>query len=281
MTKRSFTKMHGLGNDFAVFDARNEPLKLAAAQARAIADRQRGVGCDQILIIEPPQDRDADAFMRIFNADGGEVDACGNGARCVALLIMAGTGKDHALIETNAGLMEAETAGGGGIRVDLGPARLDWRDIPLSEACDTLHLHITIGPLSDPVGVSMGNPHTVFFVDDAKAAPLEVYGPQIERHPLFPQSVNVGAAQILSATEIRLRVWERGAGLTRACGTGACAAVVAAARRGLTGRTATVALDGGELFIEWLADDHVLMTGPAALDFESAVDIDTGRVVGG
>ncbi len=281
MTKRSFTKMHGLGNDFVVFDARDRPLHLDRAAARALADREKGVGCDQILIIEPPRDRDedgdADAFMRIFNADGGEVDACGNGTRCVAMLIMAGTGNDHALIEPNAGLMEAETADGGLIRVDMGAPGLDWRDIPLSQACDTLHLPITIGPLIDPVGVNMGNPHAVFFVNDAKSAPLDAHGPAIERHPLFPQFVNVGAAQVLSETKIRLRVWERGVGLTRACGTGACAALVAAARRGLTGRAAMVELDGGELFIEWLADDHVLMTGPAASDFEGVVDLDTGR----
>ncbi len=274
MTKQSFTKMHGLGNDFVVFDARDQPLRLERAAAQALADRESGVGCDQILIIEPPRNEDADAFMRIFNADGGEVDACGNGTRCVAMLIMAGTGKDRALIETNAGLMEARNAGGGLIRVDMGRPRFDWRDIPLSEACDTLHLPITIGPLIDPVGINMGNPHAVFFVPDAKAAPLDVLGPTIERHPLFPKFANVGAAEVLSETEIRLRVWERGSGLTRACGTGACAALVAAARRRLSGRAATVKQDGGELFIEWLADDHVLMTGPAANDFKGVVDLD-------
>ncbi len=274
MRELSFTKMHGLGNDFVVFDARDRPLKLAATQARALSEREHGVGCDQILVIEPPRDRGGDAFMRIFNADGGEVDACGNGTRCVALLIMAETGKDHALIETNAGLMKAWTAAGGLIRVDMGRPRFDWRDIPLSEACDTLHLPIAIGQLEDPVGVNMGNPHAVFFVNDAKAAPLDVLGPKIERHALFPKFANVGAAQILSKTEIRLRVWERGVGLTRACGTGACAALVAAARRGLTDRAATLKLDGGELLIEWLADDHVLMTGPAVSDFEGVVDID-------
>lgn len=269
--------MHGLGNDFVVFDARDQPLHLDRAAARVLADRQSGIGCDQILIIEPPRsgDEDADVFMRIINADGGEVDACGNGARCVAMRIMAETGRGEALIETNAGLMEARNADGGMIRIDMGRPRLDWRDIPLSRACDTLHLPINVGPLIDPAGVNMGNPHAVFFVADAKAAPLDIYGPEIERHALFPQFANVGAAQVLSATKIRLRVWERGAGLTRACGTGACAALVAAARRGLTGRAATVKLDGGELFIEWLADDHVLMTGPAALDFEGTTDLDT------
>ncbi len=272
--------MHGLDNDFIVFDARGEPLKLAASQARAIAGREHGVGCDQILIIEPPRsgDEDADAFMRILNADGGEVDACGNGTRCVALLIMAETGKDHALIETNSGLMEARNADDGLIRVDMGRPRLDWRDIPLSRACDTLHLPLDIGPFSDPVGVSMGNPHAVFFVNDAKAAPLDVHGATIERHALFPQFANVGAAQVMSKTKIRLRVWERGAGLTKACGTGACAALVAASRRGLTGRTATIKLDGGDLLIEWLADDHVLMTGPAALDFEGVLDLDAATM---
>jgi len=273
MTQRTFIKMHGLGNDFVVFDARREALSLGRDSARALADRHTGIGCDQILIIEPPRDGEADAFMRILNADGGEVDACGNGTRCVAMQIMGETGRNHAQIETNAGLMEAEPADGGMIRVDMGPARLDWRDIPLSEACDTLHLPVTAGPFADPVGVSMGNPHAVFFVDDAETAPLDVYGPEIEQHALFPKFANVGAAEVRSETEIRLRVWERGAGLTKACGTGACAALVAANRRGLTGRAATVTLDGGDLFIEWLADNHVLMTGPAVRDFEDAIEL--------
>jgi diaminopimelate epimerase len=278
-----FTKMHGLGNDFAVFDLRDEagggdsaaPGRLArigAAEARAIADRRTGVGCDQVILLERPRAKLADVFMRIRNADGGEVESCGNGARCVAALLMKETGRDHVIIETVAGLLDAEAAPGGRVSVDMGPARLDWREIPLARAVDTLHLGIELGPLSDPVAVNIGNPHAVFFVADAEAIDMAALGPVLERHPMFPERANIEAATVLSPTRIRMRVWERGAGITRACGTGACATLVAAVRRQLSERKATVVLDGGELEIEWLPDNHVRMTGPVAVSFTGRLD---------
>lgn len=271
---RRFVKMHGLGNDFVVVDARERPFPLDAAKARAIADRRTGVGCDQLLILEKPSGKSglANVVMRIRNADGGEVEACGNGARCVADYVMRETGRNHIVIETLVGLLDAERAtsmrdGTPRVTVDMGPARLDWRDIPLAEAQDTGKLALTLGPLRDPVAVNMGNPHAVFFVDDAEKIDLTSLGPVLERHKLFPERANIEVAQVLSPTRVRMRVWERGVGITQACGTGACATLVAAARRGLTGRKGTVVLDGGELDIEWLPDGHVLMTGPVAVSF--------------
>ncbi len=267
-----FTKMHGLGNDFVVLDGRARALGVGPAEARAIADRHIGVGCDQLLVVEKPRNGAADAFMRIFNADGGESGACGNGARCVARLLMAETGKDVASIETLAGVLAARAADGGMIEVDMGPAKFGWRDVPLAREADTLHLDFARGPLKDPVALNVGNPHVVFFVDDAEAVPLADLGPGIERDPLFPERTNVEAAQIVGPGEIRLRVWERGAGVTRACGSGACAALVAANRRRLTKRRAKVVLDGGALAIEWRRDDRVIMTGPVATSFTGVID---------
>ena len=267
MTDLAFTKMHGLGNDFVVLDARARPLALSDAQVRAIADRRTGVGCDQLLIVEPPRNGAADAFLRIHNADGGEVAACGNGTRCVAAMIMAEKGTQRALIETEAGILEARAGAADEVSVDMGPASLEWRDIPLARDADTLHVGIEAGPLVDPVAVGIGNPHAVFFVDDAEAVPLDAVGPEIEHHPLFPERTNVEAAQVLSPRRLRLRVWERGVGITRACGSGACAALVAAHARGLTERVADIDLDGGTLKIEWRDDGHVIMTGPAAVSF--------------
>ena len=267
MTAIPFTKMHGLGNDFVVLDARRGPLRIGARQARAIADRHTGIGCDQVIVIEPPANGLADVFMRIRNADGGEVAACGNGTRCVAAMIMKEKNSTHAVIETAAGVLDAQAKADGLIAVDMGLAATDWRDIPLAGPADTLHLDIAAGPLSDPVAVNMGNPHAVFFVDDAEAVPLDSLGPQIERHEMFPRATNVEVAQVLSGSEIRLRVWERGVGITLACGSGACAALVAASRRGLTGRAADVVVDGGRLGIEWLDDGHVRLTGPVAVSF--------------
>jgi len=272
MSGRAFIKMHGLGNDFVVIDARTEPLTLSDAQARAVADRKTGVGCDQFIVIERPKNGRTDAAMQIRNADGGEVEACGNATRCVAQLLMREQGKSRVAIDTVAGVLLAEDAGGGRVAVDFGPARLDWREIPLARAMDTLHLDLTLGPLSDPVGVNIGNPHAVFFVPDAEAIDLKTLGPQLEHHPLFPERCNIEAATVLSPTRIRMRVWERGVGITRACGTGACATLVAAARRGLAARKADVILDGGTLEIEWTADSHVRMTGPVATSFSGVLD---------
>ncbi len=271
---RAFIKMHGLGNDFVVVDAREVPFVLDERAARALADRREGVGCDQIVVLEPPRNGRAEVFLRFWNSDGSEADACGNGTRCAASLVMAESGRSAIAIETAAGLLGAEAAGPGRVTVDMGAARLDWQDIPLARAQDTLHLALEREGLRDPVAVNMGNPHAVFFVDDAAAVDLARLGPELEHDPLFPERANIGIAQVTGPDRLRLRVWERGAGITRACGTGACAAAVAAARRGLTGRRVTVTLDGGPLDIEWRADGHVLMTGPVATAFVGEFDLD-------
>ena len=272
MTELPFTKMHGLGNDFVILDVRRQPLELSAAQARTIADRHTGVGCDQLILMEPPRNGRADVFMRIYNTDGSESAVCGNATRCIAALIMAEGGRSSATVETVAGLLEAGTTADGNIVADMGRARFDWHDIPLAEARDTLHLGIEVGPLKDPVAVSMGNPHAVFFVEDAEAIPLEACGPAVERHPLFPEATNVEVAQVLARDTIRLRVWERGTGVTQACGSGACATLVAANRRGLSDRTAEVVVDGGRLGVAWLDNGHIRMTGPVAIAFTGTID---------
>jgi diaminopimelate epimerase len=273
--------MHGLGNDFVVIDNRLHKFALTSDGARRLADRHTGIGCDQVIEIEQPgEPAEADIFMRIWNADGSEVDACGNATRCVASLLMAEGARETLTIATGAGLLTAEARADGLVAIDMGAPRLDWRDIPLSEAgsqagsqaADTLHLDLTEGPLSDPVAVSMGNPHCVFFVADAEAVDIERHGPVLEHHALFPERANIGIAQVIDRSTIRLRVWERGAGLTLACGTGACAAAIAASRRGLTGRVVEMRLDGGILNIEWRDDDHVIMTGPAAISYTGIFD---------
>ncbi len=272
MEPLNFIKMHGLGNDFVVLDARESDLVLTPKQARAIADRRRGVGCDQLIVLEEPENSLADVFMRIRNPDGGEAEACGNAARCVASMMMTQNNAGHLVIETAAGLLDAETTKNGLVSVDMGAAKLDWRDIPLSRACDTLKTPIEAGPLKNPVGVNIGNPHAVFFVDDAEAVKLGVFGPVLEKHEMFPDFANIEVCHVNADGSIRMRVWERGAGITQACGSGACAAIVAAARRGLIeGRAADVHLDGGTLAMEWLPDDHVLMTGPTATSFAGAI----------
>lgn len=271
--KLPFSKMHGLGNDFVVLDFRQGGLKLSNDHVRLIADRRRGIGCDQLIILEPGQ-APADLFMRIHNPDGSESAACGNATRCIAARVMGELGRDTLTIETIAGLLTAESlAGGSEIAVDMGKVRLDWRDIPLSQACDTAHLPITLGPLSDPVGVNVGNPHAVFFVPDVMAIDLPALGPQLEHHPLFPERANIEIVQVLADGSLRMRVWERGAGITQACGSGACATLVAAARRGLTSRAADVVLDGGRLHIAWLANDHIRMTGGWTHSFDGEIGL--------
>ncbi|MBC7951892.1 MAG: diaminopimelate epimerase [Rhodospirillaceae bacterium] len=267
-----FVKMHGLGNDFVVLDIRASGLALTEGQVRAIADRRRGIGCDQLIVVEKPRNQVSDAWMTIYNPDGSQSGACGNATRCVAWLLMNEAKSDKVVIETRAGLLDGERRGDGLVAVDMGPARLDWRDIPLAEAVDTLHMGIASGPLHDPVGVNMGNPHAVFFVDDVAKIDLAALGPGLENHALFPERANIEIAQVVGPQTIRMRVWERSAGITQACGSGACATLVAAARRGLTGRKADVVLDGGTLTIEWLPDDHVLMTGPVALVAAGRID---------
>ena len=267
-----FRKMHGLGNDFVVLDQRRDPVRIDAAAASALADRHTGIGCDQLILIEKPRHPDAQAYMGIRNADGSEAEACGNGIRCVAALLAAETGAARLRIETVAGLLDAEALADGRVTVDMGAAKTGWRDIPLAREMDTERVDLALGPLAEPVCTSMGNPHATFFVADADAIDLDELGPRLEHDKLFPERANIGVATVRDRATLRLRVWERGAGLTLACGSGACAAAVAAHRRGLIGRRATVVLDGGSLEIEWRADGHVLMTGPAALSFEGAFD---------
>lgn len=263
-----FLKMHGLGNDFVVIDARTRSVPLTAAHARAIGDRRRGVGFDQLILIEPPQNPAADIFMRILNPDGSEAGACGNATRCVASLVGTGLGRDQLVIQTIAGLLRCWLHTDGTVTVDMGPARLDWQQIPVAEACDTLHLPASAGPLTDGVGVNMGNPHAVHFVPDAEEVDLAHWGPQLERHPFFPDRANIEVVSVTGPASVRMRVWERGAGITDACGSGACAVGVAAIRRGLVqGRRVAITLDGGLLLIEWRDDGHVLMTGPVATSF--------------
>ncbi|MFN3827235.1 MAG: diaminopimelate epimerase [Micavibrio sp.] len=269
MTKE-FIKMHGLGNDFVVVDASLDGQVPTPEQVRDIADRKRGIGCDQVLVMEKARNKDADIFMRIYNPDGSEAGACGNGTRCVASLYMQRHNKQSCVIETVAGLLPSRMVDGL-IEVDMGEPRTRWDQIPLSKECDTLNLGILHGrqTMTEPVAVNVGNPHTIFFVDDVAKIELEKWGPEVENHVLFPERTNVEFAQVMAPDKIRVRVWERGTGVTQACGSGACATIVAAARRGLTGRKAEIVLDGGSLHMEWRAEDgHILMKGPATYVFD-------------
>lgn len=271
-------KMNGLGNDFAVLDLRAHPRHFAAPEVRRIADRDHGVGCDQMIAIEASP-AGADAFMRIWNSDGGEVEACGNAMRCVATVLSEETGRATLTIETNAGVLGATVNSDGSVTVDMGAPRLAWDEIPLAEEFhDTRTIELQAGPIDDPVlhspsVVNVGNPHCIFWVDDTESHDLARIGPVLENHPIFPERANISLAHVASPGAITLRTWERGAGLTRACGTAACAVTVAAARKGLTGRTLTVALPGGPLQMEWReSDDHILMTGPSELEYEATLD---------
>jgi len=270
----AFLKMHGLGNDFVVFDARRERIALDRASAKALADRRFGVGCDQVIVIGEGKNG-FDAAMRIYNADGSEVESCGNAARCVARLLMEEKDRDRVTIDTPGGALFCADAGAGSVTVDIGAPHLDWKDIPLERAMDTNHVLFEIdGKHFDGVGVNVGNPHCVLFVDNAETVPVATLGPKIERHDLFPARINAEFVSVKDRSHLRMRVWERGAGITSACGTGACASAVAAHRRGLTDRKVEVRLDGGPLMIEWRAgDDHVLMTGPTMLSFKGDVDL--------
>ena len=267
----SFRKMHGLGNDFVVLDGRAAPLGLTSAQIVALADRRRGIGCDQLIILEPPPPG-ADVFMRIHNPDGAEAGACGNATRCIASLLAAETGKARVVVRTISGDLPSEAMPGGMWQVDMGPARLGWQDVPLAREVDTLHLPLACGPVADPAACSMGNPHATFFVPDLDALPVKEIGPRLENAPIFPDRANIGFVQVISQDHLRLVVWERGAGLTLACGSGACATIVNAHRRGLTGRAARISMPGGDLLMEWRQDGHVLMTGPFATAFIGQVD---------
>jgi diaminopimelate epimerase len=227
-----------------------------------------------LIIIEPaPEGSGADAFMRIRNPDGAEAGACGNATRCVVEMLARETGRRHQVIRTVAGNLPADLLDDGRVTVDMGPAGLNWTDVPLARRMDTLHLDLALGAVADPAACSVGNPHATFFVADVDALPVAALGPALEVDPLFSERANIGFAQVLAPERVRLRVWERGAGLTLACGSGACAALVNAHRRGLTARRATVLMDGGELEISWRDDGHVLMTGPVVTAFSGSVDL--------
>jgi len=265
----AFVKMHGCGNDFVILDERARPRALTPDQAAFLANRHTGIGCDQVIAIQPcPKgDSKADAFMRIWNPDGSQAGACGNATRCVADILMRDAGSSAVTIRTVSGDLRATRSANGLITVDMGLARLDWMDIPLAEPMDTLRLALP----GEPAAASMGNPHATFFVPDLDAVPIQKLGPEMEHHPLFPQRANIGFAQVIIPETIRLKVWERGAGLTLACGSGACATLVNAHRRGLARRRAQIIVDGGTLTIEWRDDGHVLMTGPAVTAFHGEI----------
>ncbi len=255
-----FTKMHGLGNDFIVLDARTDSLQpMTRRLAAALADRKTGVGCDQLIILEPS--RNADFRMRIFNADGGEVESCGNASRAVALK----HGRP-ARVETDGGIIDVAPTDDGA-RVDMGQPRFEWQDIPLDYAMDTAAMPLAWGELANPAAVNVGNPHVVFFVRDTDTVPLVDLGPQIETDGVFTEGVNVNVATIADRGHILLRVWERGVGLTRACGTGACATAVAAIKAGLVESSVEVKLPGGPLTIEWTPGTGIIMSGPAQESF--------------
>ena len=260
----SFAKMHGLGNDFVVIDARESVVEVTDARARAIADRHTGIGCDQLIVVGTSER--ADVSMRIFNADGSEGEACGNATRCIPLFV----GRD-VTIETKAGLLDAKLSGDGAV-VDMGAPRFEWDAIPLSYAMDTLVMPTSWEDLPPPACVNVGNPHVIFFVDDLDAIDTTRLGAMIEHDPLFPARVNVNFAQMTGPSHIRLIVWERGAGLTQACGTGACATAVAAIRRKLMQGPVTVSLPGGDLIIDWQPGGHIQMTGPATFVFSGEAD---------
>jgi len=279
---RPFLKMNGLGNDFVVWDAREHPLQLSREQIAAMGDREHGIGFDQMITVER-SGNGADAFMRIHNQNGGQVDACGNATRCVGRLLMEERSQPQASIETNAGLLLASASEQKlSVTVDMGEPKFGWQDIPLSEEfADTRAIELQIGPIDDPIlhtpaVANIGNPHAIFWVKDIEAYDLKTVGPLLEHHPIFAEGANISLAHIYAPDQIRVKVWERGVGLTKACGTAACAVAVAAARDGKAGRSSTIHLPGGPLHIEWReTDDHILMTGPTEIEFEGAIDIET------
>jgi diaminopimelate epimerase len=276
LANHAFVKMNGLGNEIVVVDMRAGAQPIGAAEARAAA---HGAPYDQMMALYPPRIPGTDGFVRIFNNDGSEAGACGNGMRCLADVVFKETGKATLTFETRAGILncwkgaEPLTA-----TVDMGVPKFGWRDIPLAEEFhDTRAIELQIGPIDKPIlhspsVASMGNPHAIFWVDDVMAYDLGKIGPLLENHPIFPERANISLAHVIDRDHIRLRVWERGAGLTKACGTAACAATVCAARTRRTGRRVTVTLPGGDLLIAWRDDDHVLMTGPVAYEFEGVFD---------
>jgi diaminopimelate epimerase len=281
LANRRFLKMNGLGNEITVLDLRGTAARVSPQEARAIAADPRS-RFDQLMVLHDPLTPGTDAYLRIYNTDGSESGACGNGTRCVAWAMledpaMARPGNGSLLLQTKAGLLPVTRQGEVTFTVDMGAPRLAWDQIPLRDPFqDTRSIELQIGPIDAPIlhtpsAVNMGNPHAIFWVEDVEAYELEKIGPLLENHPIFPERANISLAQVVSPEHIRLRVWERGAGITRACGSAACAALVAAARKRLTGRRASVTLPGGDLLVEWRErDDHVLMTGPVELEHEGA-----------
>jgi len=272
MKNINFIKMHGLGNDFVVLDFRLESIILQPEEISLIADRNRGVGCDQIVIMLPSQDNLADTFIKIFNSDGSETFACGNATRCVAFLLMKELKKDHVTVETMSGLLDAELSSDTGVALNIGKARFSWKDVPLSEPLDTSHISIPKIKFHDGFAVNLGNPHIVFFENNVEDLDLKKDGPAIENHKFFPERVNVSFAQVITKNKIRLRVWERGAGETMACGTGACATVAASFKKGLTDSKVQVLLDGGSLDVQFLDDEHLVMAGDVSRVFDGTID---------
>lgn len=278
-----FMILNGAGNRFGVFDARGRPGFVMTPELAKATATKGGVmgklGADQIIVMRAPKSADAVVFMEIRNADGREVDACGNASRCIPWVVMNETGRGTVMLETNAGLLQTTRKGEFSVAVDMGEPKLEWDEIPLKEYMDTHVVDVKVGPIDAPVlarpgAVNMGNPHCVFFVESAADTAVDKIGPMIEFHPLFPEQCNVGFAEIRSRSEIRLRVWERGVGITKACGTGACAALVAANRQSRTERSANIVMDGGTLHIEWReTDNHVIMTGPVELEFEGELQV--------
>jgi diaminopimelate epimerase len=275
LQNRPFVKMNGLGNEIVVLDLRLAPVPVTAAEARAIA-RSDAVPFDQLMALYPPRTDGTEAFVRIFNSDGSEAGTCGNGMRCIAALVAKATGKRTLAFETTSGVVACDIGSmPGTVTVDMGPPHLRWDEIPLAEEFrDTRAIELQIGPIDQPVlhspsAVSMGNPHVIFWVDDVAAHDLARFGPMLENHPIFPERANISLAQVAGPDHLIVRTWERGAGLTRACGSAACAAVVAAVRTKRSGRKVRVTLPGGDLAIEWReSDNHVLMSGPVEFEFE-------------
>jgi diaminopimelate epimerase len=279
LANHAFVKMNGLGNEIVVVDLRQAPAVITAADARAAAG-PNGAPYDQMMALYPPRTPGTDAFVRIFNNDGSESGACGNGTRCIADIVFKETGKTALTFETKAGLVNCwKGAAPLTSTVDMGAPRFDWREIPLAEEFrDTRAIELQIGPIDAPIlhspsAVSIGNPHAIFWVEDVQAYALDRFGPLLENHPIFPERANISLAAVVSREHLIVRTWERGAGLTKACGSAACAAAVSAARTRRTGRRVTVTLPGGDLGIDWReSDNHVLMTGPVAYEFEGRFD---------
>ncbi|MBX9591370.1 MAG: diaminopimelate epimerase [Hyphomonadaceae bacterium] len=272
-----FRKMNGLGNEIVVVDLRGRKEAFTAAAAHAVAERPAS-RFDQMMVLHDPLRAGTEAYVRIYNTDGSEAEACGNGMRCVGWLVAGETGRKALTFETKAGLLDVQVQDIAHITVDMGRPRFRWQDIPLSEPFhDTRVIELQIGPIDMPIlhtpsVVNVGNPHAVFWVEDVNATDLARIGPMLENHPLFPERANISLAHVTSPATITLRTWERGAGLTKACGTAACAAAVCAARKGLTGRQVTVMLPGGPLAIAWTEDDRILMTGPVELEHTGELD---------